>query len=38
VTFRYDDEEISLITPDHAKALVGTLLDWAAQEVAAPIA
>lgn len=38
VTFRYDDEEISLITPDYAKALVGTLLDWAAQELAAPIA
>ncbi|MCX8086309.1 MAG: HEPN domain-containing protein [Rhodocyclaceae bacterium] len=35
VIFRYNDEDISLLTPDQAKALVGTMLDWATQELAA---
>lgn len=31
VTFRYDDEDLSLITPVQARAMVDDVLDWAAK-------
>jgi HEPN domain-containing protein len=33
VTFRYDDEDLSLVTPEQARAMVGSILDWAAKTI-----
>lgn len=34
VTLRYDDEDLSLVTPDRARQLVDSMIEWAEQQVA----
>jgi HEPN domain-containing protein len=34
VTQRYDDEELSLVTPDQARQIVDAVLEWAERQVA----
>lgn len=33
VTFRYDDEDLSLVTPEQARGMVEYVLDWAAKTI-----
>lgn len=35
VTLRYDDEELSLVTPDEGRRLVDAMVNWAQAEIAA---
>lgn len=37
VTQRYDDEELSLVTPDHARQIVQAVLEWAERQVASQL-
>ena len=34
VTLRYDDEDLSIVTPDQARRLVDTMIDWAERQIA----
>lgn len=36
VTFRYDDEDLSLLHPDQARQMVSAMLAWADQQLALP--
>lgn len=33
VTFRYDDEDLSLVTPEQTRAMVDKVLDWATKTI-----
>lgn len=34
VTLRYDDEDLSLVTPGRARQLVDAMIDWAERQIA----